>query len=91
MAARDDRDWRCPSSSTRRRWPCTTSSVTTSPWPSTRPSLSGSRGSFDILSHYGRAPTGKDASLMGDVMSRLLAMRMLSSHPGSPQHLSEGL
>ena len=41
----------------------------------------GVRGGFDILTHYGRAPTGKDASLMGDVMSRLLAMRMLSSHP----------
>jgi SNF2 family DNA or RNA helicase len=41
----------------------------------------GMKGSFDILSHYGRTQSGRDASLMGDVMSRLLAMRMLSSHP----------
>jgi SNF2 family DNA or RNA helicase len=38
-------------------------------------------GSFDIQAHYGRTPGGHDAGLMGAVMSRMLAMRMLSSHP----------
>ena len=51
----------------------------------------GSPGSFDILSHYGRTQSGRDASLMGDVMSRLLAMRMLSQSSGAAEHLSEGL
>lgn len=37
-------------------------------------------GTFDIQSHYGRTPAG-DPGLMGAVMSRMLAMRMLSSHP----------
>ena len=41
----------------------------------------GVRGSFDVLAHYGRVQSGRDISLMGEVMSRLLAMRMLSSHP----------
>ena len=41
----------------------------------------GVRGSFDVLAHYGRTQSGRDTSLMGEVMSRLLAMRMLSSHP----------
>ena len=41
----------------------------------------GVRGSFDVLAHYGRTQSGRDISLMGEVMSRLLAMRMLSSHP----------
>lgn len=38
-------------------------------------------GSFDIQSHYGRTPGAHDPGLMGAVMSRMLAMRMLSSHP----------
>jgi SNF2 family DNA or RNA helicase len=38
-------------------------------------------GNFDIQAHYGRAPSGSDPGLMGQVMSRMLAMRMLSSHP----------
>ena len=36
---------------------------------------------FDVLSHYGASPRDERMSLMGQVMSRLLAMRMLSSHP----------
>ena len=39
-----------------------------------------SGGSFDVGAHYGRYDT-EDHTLMGQVMSRLLAMRMLSSHP----------
>ena len=38
-------------------------------------------GSFDVLSHYGAAQRDEGMSAMGQVMSRLLAMRMLSSHP----------
>jgi SNF2 family DNA or RNA helicase len=41
----------------------------------------GVSGSFDVLAHYGRVDSQSGASLMGQVMSRLLAMRMLSSHP----------
>ena len=41
----------------------------------------GAHGSFDVLAHYGRVAQGETISLMGQVMSRLLAMRMLSSHP----------
>ena len=42
----------------------------------------GARGRFDVLSHYGRSEgQGNNIQLMGEVMSRLLAMRMLSSHP----------
>ena len=41
--------------------------------------LGGSR--FDVLTHYGVAERDEGMSLMGQVMSRLLAMRMLSSHP----------
>lgn len=41
----------------------------------------GARGSFDVLAHYGRTSNGATATAMGEVMSRLLAMRMLSSHP----------
>jgi SNF2 family DNA or RNA helicase len=36
---------------------------------------------FDVVAHYGRATGGEAATAMGEVMSRLLAMRMLSSHP----------
>ena len=36
---------------------------------------------FDLDAHYGRGGGGRDPTLMGQVMSRLLAMRMLSSHP----------
>jgi len=39
-----------------------------------------SGGTFDVNAHYGRHETD-DHTLMGQVMSRLLAMRMLSSHP----------
>ena len=42
---------------------------------------SGAHGHFDVLAHYGRAEKAESLSLMGEVMSRLLAMRMLSSHP----------
>jgi len=38
-------------------------------------------GSFDILQHYGAAPRDERMGAMGQVMSRLLAMRMLSAHP----------
>lgn len=41
----------------------------------------GIGSSFDVNTHYGRAIVENDASLMGAVMSRMLAMRMLSSHP----------
>lgn len=41
----------------------------------------GARGSFDVLAHYGKVESNMGISLMGQVMSRLLAMRMLSSHP----------
>jgi SNF2 family DNA or RNA helicase len=40
----------------------------------------GIGGGFDVTAHYGRAPS-EGSTLLGDVMSRLLAMRMLSSHP----------
>jgi SNF2 family DNA or RNA helicase len=43
----------------------------------------GGMGSgFDVLAHYGKVDQHQGISLMGQVMSRLLAMRMLSSHPG---------
>jgi SNF2 family DNA or RNA helicase len=38
-------------------------------------------GGFDILSHYGAAPRDERMGAMGQVMSRLLAMRMISAHP----------
>lgn len=38
------------------------------------------RGGFDLAAHYGRGGT-QDPSLKGEVMARLTAMRMLSSHP----------
>lgn len=37
-------------------------------------------GSFNVQAHYGRAE-GRKSEAMGQVMSRMLAMRMLSSHP----------
>ena len=39
-----------------------------------------SGGTFDIAAHYGRYDSDSH-TLMGQVMSRMLAMRMLSSHP----------
>jgi SNF2 family DNA or RNA helicase len=42
---------------------------------------SGAGGGFDLASHYGKMPKTDNAQLKGEVMSRLLAMRMLSSHP----------
>ena len=41
----------------------------------------GIGGGFDLDSHYGQGGTPEKAGLMGQVMSRMLAMRMLSSHP----------
>lgn len=42
----------------------------------------GASGSgFDVTAHYGHGEDRDSKSLMGVVMSRLLAMRMLSSHP----------
>ena len=41
----------------------------------------GMSGGWDVASHYGKAERHEQASLRGQVMSRLLAMRMLSSHP----------
>jgi SNF2 family DNA or RNA helicase len=41
----------------------------------------GASGSFDVVAHYGRGANVERMSAMGQVMSRLLAMRMLSSHP----------
>jgi SNF2 family DNA or RNA helicase len=36
---------------------------------------------FDVISHYGRNESAQVRTLMGNVMSRMLAMRMLASHP----------
>jgi SNF2 family DNA or RNA helicase len=36
---------------------------------------------FDLLAHYGHTDERSSHQLMGTVMSRMLAMRMLSSHP----------
>ncbi len=41
----------------------------------------GGGGGFDVLAHYGIAQGNERITAMGQVMSRLLAMRMLSSHP----------
>jgi SNF2 family DNA or RNA helicase len=41
----------------------------------------GAGSSFDIMKHYGQGPADEGISMMGQVMSRLLAMRMLSAHP----------
>jgi SNF2 family DNA or RNA helicase len=41
----------------------------------------GSTGTFDVMSHYGRTEQMDAKGLMGQVMARMLAMRMLSSHP----------
>jgi SNF2 family DNA or RNA helicase len=38
-------------------------------------------GKFDALAHYGRTESGERMQAMGQVMTRMLAMRMLSSHP----------
>lgn len=38
-------------------------------------------GKFDAMAHYGRTPSGEKMQAMGQVMARMLAMRMLSSHP----------
>jgi SNF2 family DNA or RNA helicase len=40
-----------------------------------------SGGAFDLAAHYGRGPIADAGTMMGAVMSRLLAMRMVSSHP----------
>ena len=40
----------------------------------------GIGGTFDVNAHYGHAPA-EGSEALGAVMSRLLAMRMLSSHP----------
>ena len=48
----------------------------------------GIGGGFDLDSHYGRTPSN-DVSLLGDVMSRMLAMRMLSSHPRLLRHSAD--
>ena len=41
----------------------------------------GSSGGFDLASHYGRGDRAGAQTPMGQVMARMLAMRMLSSHP----------
>lgn len=41
----------------------------------------GSGGGFDLAAHYGRGQSQDSKGLMGQVMTRMLAMRMLSSHP----------
>lgn len=40
----------------------------------------GGGSDFDVMEHYGRVQHGQAPSAMGKVMSRMLAMRMLSSH-----------
>lgn len=48
-------------------------------------------GGFDLLINYGKAPKDKHSSrLKGAVMARLLAMRMLSSHPSLLQWSADG-
>lgn len=41
----------------------------------------GGSGQFDVIAHYGRGDNTDNARLKGEVMARLLAMRMLASHP----------
>jgi len=41
----------------------------------------GAGGNFDVMQHYGRTPSFDSKGAMGQVMARMLAMRMLSSHP----------
>jgi len=41
----------------------------------------GAHGKFDVLAHYGATEHGEQMTAMGQVMTRLLAMRMISSHP----------
>jgi SNF2 family DNA or RNA helicase len=43
--------------------------------------LGATGGKFDALAHYGRTEGGDKGTAMGQVMARMLAMRMLSSHP----------
>jgi SNF2 family DNA or RNA helicase len=38
-------------------------------------------GKFDAIAHYGRGDASESKQAMGQVMTRMLAMRMLSSHP----------
>ena len=39
------------------------------------------RGGFDVAAHYGKGQSQGNVQLKGEVMARLLAMRMLASHP----------
>jgi SNF2 family DNA or RNA helicase len=41
----------------------------------------GIGGGFDLAAHYGRGQRQDSKGLMGQVMTRMLAMRMVSSHP----------
>jgi SNF2 family DNA or RNA helicase len=41
----------------------------------------GSGGGFNLAAHYGRSDGYQGQTPMGQVMARMLAMRMLSSHP----------
>ena len=41
----------------------------------------GVGGGFNLAAHYGRAQQQDSKGLMGQVMTRMLAMRMVSSHP----------
>ena len=41
----------------------------------------GVGGGFDLAAHYGRGQQQDSKGLMGQVMTRMLAMRMVSSHP----------
>jgi SNF2 family DNA or RNA helicase len=41
----------------------------------------GVGGGFDVMAHYGLSQGNERLTAMGQVMSRLLAMRMLASHP----------
>ena len=43
--------------------------------------LGATGGKFDVMSHYGRTDHSESMMAMGQVMARMLAMRMLSSHP----------
>jgi SNF2 family DNA or RNA helicase len=43
--------------------------------------LGATGGKFDTMAHYGRTESGEKMQAMGQVMARMLAMRMLSSHP----------
>jgi SNF2 family DNA or RNA helicase len=50
----------------------------------------GIMGGFNVISHYGKSANNSHANhIRGEVMARLLAMRMLSSHPALLLHSAD--